>query len=172
MKSDSNVELMPAGQPLVQRALYFATKAHQGQLRKDGKTPYIEHPKAVAAGFLAKYRKDWCRELPPYDEFFGQAVALLHDTIEDTEVTINDLIKAGFGGDIWGQVSALTHKKANTYLDYILNLKKPENRLARYVKFCDMEANLADLKDLQPPAARKNIRVKYELAHYILVHCR
>lgn len=71
-----------------EKALEFATKAHEGQVRKGSKVPYITHPVSVA-------------EL--VEKFGGseqaQVAALLHDTIEDTEVTFEEL-REEFGYDI------------------------------------------------------------------------
>ena len=58
---------------LVVLAEKIATEAHKGQFRADGKTPFIEHPKAVAAFFSD-------------DEWQLKVIAWLHDVIEDTKV--------------------------------------------------------------------------------------
>lgn len=83
------------GGVLIERALDFATKAHEGQSRKSG-WPYITHPTAVAQSLI---------ELDMDAQTI--AAALLHDTIEDTSVTIQDL-QAIFGTEIAGLVEGVT----------------------------------------------------------------
>lgn len=70
---------------LLEKALSFAIKAHEGQKRKNGRTPYILHPVEVAA-VAATLTDD--------EEIL--AAAALHDTVEDTQVTIED-IRREFG---------------------------------------------------------------------------
>ncbi len=80
---------------LIRRAYDLAAEAHQGVLRKSGE-PYIEHPLAVAR-ILAELAMD-----PP-----GIAAALLHDTVEDTSVTVQD-VAARFGPAIAAIVDGVT----------------------------------------------------------------
>ena len=80
---------------LLRRAYEFAGKAHEGQVRKSGE-PFLKHPLAVAQ-ILAKMKMDTS----------SIAVGLLHDTIEDSLVTFDD-ITAEFGDDIAGIVDGLT----------------------------------------------------------------
>lgn len=83
--------------PLIREALATATEAHAGQIRNGaGGIPYIEHPKAVAE-LLAEH--GWPEEV--------LAAALLHDVIEDSDLTLDDLDKR-FGEPVTGMVSALT----------------------------------------------------------------
>lgn len=81
---------------VVAKALVFAYKAHDGQVRKYTGEPYIVHPIAVAA-LVASIT----------DNQDMIAAALLHDTVEDTDVTIED-IQREFGGYIASWVSDLT----------------------------------------------------------------
>ncbi len=83
----------------VDRAVVFAVKAHQGKLRKGKTIPYIIHlmeTAAVVAGMT--------------DDLQVIAAALLHDSIEDTYVTFED-IKAEFGSRVAALVAAVTEKK-------------------------------------------------------------
>lgn len=68
--------------PDVNSAFWYAVKAHKGQFRKDGKTPYITHPVEVAEIVCTM------TDVPSVVE-----AALLHDTVEDTSVRINDIIR-------------------------------------------------------------------------------
>ena len=133
---------------VIEKAALVAKVAHRGQTRWDKSVPYITHPEAVAK---------IVRELG-YGEFY-QAVAWLHDIVEDTSVTIKGLREAGFDGDIVHAVAALTKHEGVSYLQYLLVVKT--NRIARVVKLADLTHNMSDLKD----GARKS---KYELAYYIL----
>lgn len=73
---------------LIDKALRFAAEAHEGQYRKGTKTPYITHPVAVGM-LLLKY--GYCEELV--------AAGILHDTVEDTEATLED-IEESFGRNV------------------------------------------------------------------------
>ena len=113
---------------LVELARRIATAAHQGQFRRDGKTPYIEHPAAVAS------------RAPQSPE--SQAAAWLHDVLEDTEVTREELRDQGIPEDVVAAVEALTKQDG---LSYEENLQRvASNKIARGVKIADMLSNLAD----------------------------
>lgn len=103
------------------KALVISMKAHKGQKDKAGKK-YIFHPIKVA--MLSKGYKT-------------KIVALLHDVIEDSEVTIEDLSKH-FDEDIVLAVDCIT-KKGQDYQEY-LNIVK-NNELARKVKIADLTHN-------------------------------
>ena len=73
---------------IVQRAFEFATRAHEGQVRKYTGVPYIVHPSEVM-GIVSTVEHD--------DAML--AAALLHDVVEDTDHTVDD-IRAEFGDDV------------------------------------------------------------------------
>ncbi len=104
------------------KALVISMKAHKGQKDKAGKK-YIFHPIKVA--MLSKGYKT-------------KIVALLHDVIEDSDVTIEDLSKY-FDRDIVLAVDCITKKKGQDYQNY-LNIVK-NNELARKVKIADLTHN-------------------------------
>jgi (p)ppGpp synthase/HD superfamily hydrolase len=107
----------------------LAEKAHSGQYRRDGKTPYIEHIYAVenrVKHLGNKYR----------------AVALAHDLFEDTKVSAYDLLTAGIEEDIVAAVQILTKHPSRSYFEYLKLVKV--NELAKRVKIADMLSNLAD----------------------------
>jgi (p)ppGpp synthase/HD superfamily hydrolase len=82
---------------LIARALAKATAAHAGQIRNgSGGLPYIEHPRMVAATLAAR----------EYDDT-TLAAALLHDTVEDSETTVEDL-RAEFGDAVADLVATLS----------------------------------------------------------------
>lgn len=109
---------------LTYKAMKIAYKAHEGQTDALG-APYIFHPARVGAAF---------------DTEAEVCVGLLHDVIEDTEVTIEDLRKAGFTEDILKALSLLTHEKSVPYMDYVAAIA--ENPLARAVKIEDLKDNI------------------------------
>lgn len=126
---------MPANDPqqepsadLIELARTIATQAHDGQFRRDGVTPYIKHPAAVASR---------APKAPA-----SQAAAWLHDVLEDTELSRDDLIAQGIPEDVVVAVEALTKQDD---LSYEENLQRvAANELARGVKIADMLSNLAD----------------------------
>lgn len=158
-----------SGQSLVDRAREVATKAHEGQFRADKKTPYITHPQDVASRFIADYYAGSYRILSSDDEYRGQAVAWLRDAVKDGGITFEQLEQEGFH-DIIPTLQLLTHFEGDSYLDYILLLKRSHNNLAIQVKLADMEANLADLHNIPSAGARKGLKTKYEMARHILTH--
>jgi guanosine-3',5'-bis(diphosphate) 3'-pyrophosphohydrolase len=90
---------------MVARAKSLAEKAHAGAKRRNG-DPYITHPIRVAASF-----SEW--------SWRERVVSLLHDTVEDTYVTLED-IERDFGSGIAADVDALTRRKGENYLQFIL----------------------------------------------------
>ena len=89
------------------KAISFAEKAHLGQVRRDGITAQIEHPKSVDKILT---------ELHLEDTFFYRIVAYLHDVIEDTDYTYEDL-KEEFNLEIANAVLELTKKKNEKKID-------------------------------------------------------
>lgn len=76
---------------LIVKAMNFAAKAHTSQMRKDGVTPYINHPIGVA---------NILTEIGNITDLTVICAALLHDTVEDTDTTFED-IRNEFGERIW-----------------------------------------------------------------------
>lgn len=114
-------------------AKVIASLAHQGQFRRNGDTPYINHPASVAR------RIRLVTSLPYYE-----AVAWLHDSIEDSEghVHADWLIYRGVDKEIVDAVVAITKVDNEDYEKYLIRVKS--NDYARLVKVHDMLDNLAD----------------------------
>lgn len=108
---------------ILKKADLFAAKAHSGQSDMGGH-PYIEHPRHVAS---------------TVDDEIAKVAALLHDTVEDTDVTIDD-IRAEFGDEIAEIVGLLTHKKGTPYMEYIKAIA--QNDTAKKVKIADLTHNM------------------------------
>jgi hypothetical protein len=107
----------------IEKALQIAAKAHEGQRDKEG-LPYILHPLRVMMTVAGEE---------------AQIVAVLHDVIEDTPVTAEDLRVAGFSEEIIAAVLCVTHRKDRPYADYVVGCKG--NAIARKVKLADLEDN-------------------------------
>ena len=113
---------------LTQLAEEIATKAHEGQFRRGGIVPYIEHPKAV----VSRVGSD-----PD-----AVIVAWLHDVIEDTHHTAQSLIEAGIPSNLVSAVTILTKTGEATYDDYLEQVAS--SPVATKVKVADMLSNLSD----------------------------
>ena len=110
-------------QPMLELALPIATEAHRGQFDKAG-IDYIEHPIYVASQVDTEEEK---------------AVALLHDVIEDSPVSAEELLQAGLPETVVTAVQVLTKEKEQDYQTYLETVKK--NPLARVVKLADLKHN-------------------------------
>jgi predicted deacylase len=123
-----------------QRAVAFAARQHQGQVRKDGKTPYFAHPARVAVTVRHVFGEA--------DEVALQA-ALLHDVIEDTTTDYDDLLEQ-FGREVADAVAALTkdsrmeHDAREAAYDQQLSAAAWQ---ARLVKLADVYDNYSDARN-------------------------
>ena len=134
---------------LTKKAMIIAYNAHMNQFDRAG-VPYIYHPIHLAEQM---------------DTEIECIVALLHDVVEDTDVTFEQL-KKEFSGEVIEVLKLLTHDKNTDYMEYIMKLKK--NHIAKKIKIADIKHNLDEtrlekvtLKDI----ARRN---KYKKALEIL----
>lgn len=107
----------------IELAIEIALKGHAGQEDKAG-MPYILHPLAVA------------NKVKSVDE---KIVAILHDVLEDTDIT-EDTLRERFGGEIVDAIVALTRKRRESYKKFVMRVS--ENKLATAVKIADMEHNM------------------------------
>ena len=106
-----------------EKAYEIAKKAHLGQVDKAGED-YIKHPEKVASFVKTDEEK---------------AVAYLHDVIEDTELTLEDLYEYDFSKEVIEAVDIITKKRGEDYQSYLSSVKK--NKLARAVKLADLRHN-------------------------------
>ena len=109
---------------MLEKAMILAANAHMDQLDKGG-NPYILHPVRVMLG---------CKTL---DE---KIVAMLHDTLEDSDLTAEDLLNEGFSTNIVDAVVCLTRDKNEDYMEHIQQVAK--NPLATAVKLSDLADNM------------------------------
>jgi (p)ppGpp synthase/HD superfamily hydrolase len=108
----------------LQSAILISAQAHHGQKRKNG-LPYLLHP------FRVMLRMKTEKEM---------IVAILHDVVEDTAITLDDLRSKGFFDDVLAALDLLTKKKGQAYEEYIGLISR--NPLARAVKIADLEDNM------------------------------
>lgn len=128
----------------LEQAIVIATKAHEGQVDKGG-SPYILHPLTVMMHMHSMEEK---------------IVAVLHDVIEDTDVTLEDLRAEGASEEILEAMDLLTRKEGEKYWDYIKKLSI--SKLASRVKMGDLIQNmdLSRLKTLAPEDIKRTERYK------------
>lgn len=160
-----------SGSRLIYAAIDLARLAHKGQKRRDGSDYFSSHIEGVVD--ILVYH--WNELLPGsflssqngYDTSIKDATVAatyLHDILEDTKYTENDLVKMGFPPLTIDIVKAVTRKKGQTYADFILSLldSGPHSVLAKAVKLADLQHNMSD--NLQ----EGSMKDKYRLASYIL----
>lgn len=127
------------------RAIQIAVSAHQGQLDKAGR-PYVLHPLRM----LFQMRTE--RE---------RITAVLHDVVEDSDRTLEQLRQEGFAEEILAALDCLTQRESEEYTDYIERVRA--NPLATAVKIADLHDNLdasrlSELQDRDVARLRKYLR--------------
>ena len=138
--------------PLTNSAMKLAYRAHHGQVDYNG-IPYIFHPIHLAETM---------------DDEFSCCVALLHDVVEDTDVTLDEL-KAIFPPEVTDAVALMTHHEDVDYFDYVRTIKN--NPIARKVKLADLAHNRDQSRCVGSGLAEERKaawRLKYEKATKIL----
>ncbi len=108
---------------MTKKALKICFEAHKEQKDKTG-LPYVFHP-----FHLAEQMEDETTTI----------VALLHDVVEDTDITFDDLINEGFSDEVIDALTLLTHDPAVPYMDYVAMIKP--NPAAKIVKLADLAHN-------------------------------
>ena len=133
---------------LTKEAMNIAYNAHHKQKDKGG-FPYINHPFHIAEQMKDEY---------------STCVALLHDVVEDSNITLNELSSI-FPPSIIQAVSILTRKEGMLYSDYINNIKN--NKLATIVKLADLEHNMDETRCVDKPL-NDILLEKYLMAYAVL----
>jgi|GEM_PF-1177910 len=135
----------------IARAEAIATIAHRDQVDTIGE-PYIDHPARVAEAF---------------DDVIPHCAAWLHDVLEETELTADDLLDAGVLPDIVEIVEVLTRDEEATSSKYFERIR--QNPIALAIKSADIDDNLAPWRTrLLPPDARVRLASKYRQARLAL----
>lgn len=136
---------------LTKKALKISFNAHKDQLDKSG-MPYVYHPFHLAEQM---------------DDEYSTCVALLHDVVEDTDTTLDDLSRI-FPKEVTDAIALMTHDDNVPYLDYVRTIKS--NPIASKVKLADLKHN-SDLTRLDTVDDKALERVeKYKKAINILTY--
>ena len=132
---------------LIEKCIALSLEAHSGQTDRLG-NPYILHPLHLMANVDGEEEK---------------MTAILHDVVEDTDVTMDELQALGLPESVLTAVALLTHDKENVpYDNYVKNLKP--NPIARAVKMADLRHNM-DIRRLPKVTEKDAIRMdKYRRA--------
>ena len=109
---------------LLEKCIQFALEVHAGQRDRYGR-PYILHPLYL---------------MSQMDTEVEMMAAVLHDVIEDSDMTLDDLRQLGLPEEVVQAVSLLTHDESDSYDDYVRKLKP--NRIARKIKLADLLHNM------------------------------
>ena len=142
---------------IIIKAKELADIAHKGQVDKSGQ-PYILHPLALADDLKGR----------GYEDKYI-VVSLLHDTLEDTYLTIDEIcttLDISTDSDIIEALKLLTHEQSVPYMTYIERLKC--NKIARIVKMADLRHNM-DLSRISNITEKDLARIeKYKKAYALL----
>ena len=131
---------------LTKKALKLCFEAHKNLVDKTG-LPYVFHPFHLAEQMLDEISTIW---------------ALLHDVIEDTDYTFNDILSMGFPQEVIDVLLLLTHEDNIPYMEYVEKIN--ENPIANQVKLADLRHN-SDLTRLNIIDEKALARVdKYQKA--------
>jgi (p)ppGpp synthase/HD superfamily hydrolase len=138
--------------PTIEDALLVAVEAHRGQVYPaPDPEPFILHPLRVMLGVPSGV---------------AQIVAMLHDVVEDTDVTLSGLEEMGFDRPILDAVDCLSRRPGEAYEDYIHRLAV--NPIAQQVKLSDLRDNLVNNRALPPTRDNLARIARYEAAQRTL----
>ncbi len=112
----------------IEKAISIALQAHKGQIQRNGE-PYILHPLYVMQQVKGEVKR---------------TAAILHDVIEDSIFSLEDLEKEGFSGEVLRIVDALTRRRDESYEDYIMRLAKTPEAIT--IKMADLKHNMDALR--------------------------
>jgi (p)ppGpp synthase/HD superfamily hydrolase len=117
----------------LERAIAIAATAHAGQVDKGG-APYILHPLKVMMRMSSLEER---------------IVAVLHDVVEDCDISLDDLRQEGFSEDVLTAIAAVTKVPGESYEDFVE--RAGQNPIGRAVKLADLEEN-SDLSRIASPS--------------------
>jgi len=123
----------------LEQAIALAVKAHAGQTDKAG-APYILHPLRVMFRLAGET---------------AQIVGVLHDVVEDSEVTFDDLRAMGFGEDALAALDGVTRRAGETYAEFVE--RSAQNPVSLQVKRADLEDNM-DARRLSPDLTDRDLQ--------------
>jgi (p)ppGpp synthase/HD superfamily hydrolase len=126
---------------MLNMAITIATRAHAGQVDKGG-VPYILHP---------------LRVMLTRENELERICAVLHDTIEDSDITFDLLRNEGFSEEVIAVLDCLTKREGETYEDFIERILT--NKTACQVKLADLSDNM-NLSRIENPTEKDEARIK------------
>jgi hypothetical protein len=118
----------------IEKAIEIAARVHAGVKDKHG-NPYLLHPLRVMMGVTGERT---------------QIVAVLHDVVEDTAISLADIAAAGFDTQVVDALALVTHGPNQSYADYVIGCK--QNEIAREVKMSDLRDNASLARLLLRPS--------------------
>jgi (p)ppGpp synthase/HD superfamily hydrolase len=128
-------------------AIQLARRAHEGQLDKSGR-PYIAHPLRVMGHLKGEHER---------------MTAVLHDVVEDTDVTLEDLAALGCPPEVLAAVTAISKRPGESQADYLSRVMA--DPIALTVKRADIADNMsADRMGRLDAGTRERLQAKYEAA--------
>lgn len=132
---------------LTKKALKLCFDTHKDQVDKTG-LPYVFHPFHLAEQM---------------DDEISTVCALLHDVVEDSDMTFDRLAEMGFPAPVIEVLKLLTHEEGIPYMDYVREIKK--NPVATKVKIADLTHNsdLSRLDEVDEWAIKRNEKYKEAL---------
>ena len=137
--------------PTLEQTIAYASQCHEGQIDKMGQ-PYIFHPLRVMLMLLT---------------FVDRTVAMLHDVVEDCDITFGQLKEQGYPSIITEAVDALTKRKDEAYDDYLQRVSS--NPVAIRVKKADLLDNISPVRRYNlAPGHRSRLHAKYTHALEVL----
>jgi len=140
---------------IIDKALEIATRAHRGQKDLDG-NPVILHPLTV--GLKGRNPSEI-------------ACGFLHDVVEDSGYTFEDLLKEGIPEDMVSSLMLLTHDKSVPYMDYVRNICESGDRTAIAVKLHDLQHNIQRGKRSRiSRLVEKHSKALLYLVSYVIEH--
>jgi (p)ppGpp synthase/HD superfamily hydrolase len=132
-------------------AIQLARRAHEGQLDKSGR-PYIAHPLRVMGHLRNEHER---------------MTAVLHDVVEDTDVTLDDLSALGCPPDVLAALTAISRRPGEAQADYLARVMA--NPIALAVKRADIADNMSvDRMGRLDAATQQRLQAKYEAALRVL----
>ena len=135
----------------LERAVEIAARAHSRQLDKSGQ-PYILHP---------------LRVMLAVENEAERIAAVLHDVVEDSDITLEDLRREGFSEEVVEAVDVLTERDGESRMDKAV--RAAENPIAKIVKLADLTDNMELARISKPAEKDRNRLQEYEAAREFLL---
>jgi len=145
--------MIPPPLPTLEDAIALAASAHRGQVYPSPQgEPFILHP---------------LRVMLRVEGTIDRIVAVLHDLVEDTAYSLDDVRRLGYPAEVVAALDRLTHRETDTYDAYIQRVAG--DAVARHVKLADLAENLANTRRWPPSAATTERMARYERAQTLLM---